>query len=129
MVSTSSAWITAEGRTLQNCAIFAAAFGRHFAVATAEQDIRLDTDRLQFLDRMLGRLVFNSPAAGIQGTKVRCTNIERSGPTSLPNWRMASRNGRLSISPTVPPISHEDEIFVRDVGLDPILDSHRSHAE
>ena len=26
-------------------------------------------------------------------------------PMSLRNWRMASRNGRLSMSPTVPPIS------------------------
>src|SRR5665213_1750128 len=30
----------------------------------------------------------------------------RSRPNSLPSWRMASRNGRLSMSPTVPPISH-----------------------
>src|SRR6202042_2617714 len=35
----------------------------------------------------------------------RCTNIARSCPSSLPSWRIASRNGRLSMSPTVPPIS------------------------
>jgi hypothetical protein len=32
-------------------------------------------------------------------------NITRSRPCSRPNWRIASRNGRLSMSPTVPPIS------------------------
>ena len=42
---------------------------------------------------------------GMYGTSVRCTNIVRSGPSSLPSWRIASRNGRLSMSPTVPPIS------------------------
>ena len=31
--------------------------------------------------------------------------IALSRPTWLRNWRIASRNGRLSMSPTVPPIS------------------------
>ena len=32
-------------------------------------------------------------------------------PASLRNWRMASRKGRLSISPTVPPISTIDTSY------------------
>ena len=67
-------------------------------------------------------LVFSSPADGIHGTRVRCTNITRSRPSSLPSWRIASRNGRLSMSPTVPPISHKHEILAVEVGLDELLD-------
>ena len=50
-------------------------------------------------------LVFNSPALGMNGTSVRWTNMVRSSPISLPSCRIASRNGKLSMSPTVPPIS------------------------
>ena len=31
--------------------------------------------------------------------------MQRRGPTSTGNWRIASRNGSDSMSPTVPPIS------------------------
>ncbi len=41
----------------------------------------------------------------MNGTSVRWMKIEFSRPTSLRIWRIDSRNGRLSISPTVPPIS------------------------
>ena len=50
-------------------------------------------------------LVFNSPAAFRYGTSVRWMYRQFSLPTSSENWRMASRNGWLSMSPTVPPIS------------------------
>jgi hypothetical protein len=32
-------------------------------------------------------------------------NMQSFGPTSSENWRIASRNGSDSMSPTVPPIS------------------------
>ena len=50
-------------------------------------------------------LVFSSCAAAIQGTRVTCTKTQLSRPCSWRIWRMASRNGSDSISPTVPPIS------------------------
>ena len=50
-------------------------------------------------------LVLSSPAAAMNGTRVRWTKIAFSRPTSWRNWRMASRNGSDSMSPTVPPIS------------------------
>ena len=50
-------------------------------------------------------LVFSSPAAAMYGTSVRCMNSALSRPTSWRNWRIASRNGSDSMSPTVPPIS------------------------
>ncbi|MCY1462665.1 hypothetical protein D9M71_804650 [compost metagenome] len=50
-------------------------------------------------------LVFNSPAAAMNGTSVRCMNSAFSGPRSVRTWRIASRNGSDSMSPTVPPIS------------------------
>ena len=49
--------------------------------------------------------VFTSPAVLMKGTQVRWMKMAFSRPTSLRNWRIASRKGRLSMSPTVPPIS------------------------
>ena len=39
------------------------------------------------------------------GTSVRCMNSAFSAPRSVRIWRIASRNGSDSMSPTVPPIS------------------------
>ena len=39
------------------------------------------------------------------GTSVKCINKVFSLPISLANCLMASKKGRLSMSPTVPPIS------------------------
>ena len=50
-------------------------------------------------------LVLSSPTTPIIGTSVTWMYSTLSRPTSLRNWRMASRNGRLSMSPTVPPTS------------------------
>jgi hypothetical protein len=36
---------------------------------------------------------------------VRCTNIALRRPSSAPIWRIASKKGSDSMSPTVPPIS------------------------
>ncbi len=50
-------------------------------------------------------LVFSSPAVAMKGTSVTCTLTAFSAPASSLSWRMASRNGSDSMSPTVPPIS------------------------
>ena len=50
-------------------------------------------------------LVLISPEARRYGSKVRCMKRTFSRPFSSPNCRMASKKGRLSMSPTVPPIS------------------------
>ena len=49
--------------------------------------------------------VFSSPAASMNGTSVTWRYMTFSAPTSRRNWRIASRNGSDSMSPTVPPIS------------------------
>ncbi len=49
--------------------------------------------------------VFISCVAAMNGTSVRWMKIALSRPTSWRNWRIASRNGSDSMSPTVPPIS------------------------
>ena len=50
-------------------------------------------------------LVFSSPAWPMYGTSVRWMKRQLRRPTSTGNWRIASRNGSDSMSPTVPPIS------------------------
>ena len=60
--------------------------------------------RSSFTECCVG-FVFSSPAASMNGTSVTWTYITFSGPTSRRNWRIASRNGSDSMSPTVPPIS------------------------
>ena len=50
-------------------------------------------------------LVLSSPAWPMYGTSVRWMYMQRRRPTSTGNWRIASRNGSDSMSPTVPPIS------------------------
>ena len=56
MLSTSRASITALSRTLQNSAELAPLALRDRPVGAAQQDVGLDADRAQLLDRMLGRL-------------------------------------------------------------------------
>ena len=60
--------------------------------------------RSSFTECCVG-FVFSSPAASMNGTSVTWTYMTFSGPTSRRNWRIASRNGSDSMSPTVPPIS------------------------
>jgi hypothetical protein len=50
-------------------------------------------------------LVFSSPVGPMWGRRETCTNAQFSRPTSWRSCRTASRNGRLSMSPTVPPTS------------------------
>ena len=50
-------------------------------------------------------LVLISPEVGMYGISVRCMYSTLLRPSSTPIWRIASRNGSDSMSPTVPPIS------------------------
>ena len=50
-------------------------------------------------------LVFCSPAGPMNGTSVTWTKATLLRPMSSRNCRIASRKGRISMSPTVPPIS------------------------
>ena len=61
-------------------------------------------ERSSFTECCVG-LVFSSPALGMNGSSVRWMKTESPRGSSLPSWRMASKNGRPSMSPTVPPIS------------------------
>src|SRR5205809_6682127 len=54
-------------------------------------------------------LVLSSAVAAMKGTRVRWMNRVLSRPTSWRNWRIASRNGSDSMSPTVPPTSVRSE--------------------
>lgn len=51
--------------------------------------------------------VFCSPTTPRTGTRDTCTQQKFAGPTLNWNWRMASRNGALSMSPTTPAHMHE----------------------
>ena len=50
-------------------------------------------------------LVFSSPEGPMYGSRLTCRKKQRSRPISCLIWRMASRNGCDSMSPTVPPTS------------------------
>ncbi len=50
-------------------------------------------------------LVFSSPVGAMCGSSETWTKAQLFRPTSCRSCRMASRNGRLSMSPTVPPTS------------------------
>ena len=60
--------------------------------------------RISFTECCVG-FVFSSPAVAMYGTSVTCTLSAFCGPASILSWRIASRNGSDSMSPTVPPIS------------------------
>ena len=105
MEATSSAWITASGRTLQNSAIFLLSdAGTSRSQRHRRMSGWMPIERSSFTECCVG-LVLSSPALGMNGTRVRWMNTESPRGSSLPSWRMASKNGRPSMSPTVPPIS------------------------
>ena len=122
-VATSSAWITASGRTLQNSAILrrsSRGSGRSERQSSMSGWMPM---RAQLLHRVLGRLGLQLARARDEGHE-RQMDEQRSSPrgSSLPSWRIASKKGRPSISPTVPPISHEHEIDALIAGGDEALD-------
>ena len=99
------AWITALSRTLQNRPIlrFSPA-----GIGCSQRHKRISgwmpIERSSLTECWVG-LVFISPAVLMKGKSVRWTKQEWPRGSSWPSWRMASKNGRPSISPTVPPIS------------------------
>jgi hypothetical protein len=67
----------------------------------------LTPEARQFAHRMLRRLGLQLARRGDIGHQRDVDAISVcSGSSSFRIWRIASMNGRLSISPTVPPISH-----------------------
>ena len=97
--------MTAGSSTLQKSAIF---FFISSGIARSARQRRMSgrmpMERSSLTECCVG-FVFSSSEAAIQGTSVTWTLIAFPRPTSLRNWRIASRNGRDSMSPTVPPIS------------------------
>ena len=105
MEATSSAWITASGRTLQNSAILLRSdSGTGRSQRQSRMSGWMPIERSSFTECCVG-LVLSSPALGMNGSRVRWMNTQSPRGSSLPSWRMASKNGRPSMSPTVPPIS------------------------
>ena len=114
--------MTADFGTLQNKAIFSRSLSgsgrsqRHSS--TSGWTPRLESSRT---DCCVG-LVLSSPAAAIHGTRVVWTLTVLSRPRSFRSWRIDSMNGRLSMSPTVPPISQMTKSTSVDVGEREFLD-------
>ena len=97
--------ITARRSTLQNRAIFShSSFGISFSVRQISTSGWMPILRSSCTLCCVG-LVFSSPAAFRYGTSVRWMNRQFCLPTSRANWRIASKYGIPSMSPTVPPIS------------------------
>ena len=102
---TSRAVMTAFTSTSQNSAIFSfISCGMKRSERHSRMSGWIPMARSSFTLCWVG-LVFSSWAAAINGTSVTCTNRVLSRPCSWRIWRMASRNGSDSMSPTVPPIS------------------------
>ena len=78
---------------------------REHRLRPAEQHVRLDADTAQLVHRVLRRLGLQLP--GVLDVRHEREVDEHAAPrpTSTGNWRIASRNGSDSMSPTVPPIS------------------------
>ena len=105
MVLTSRAVMTAFSDTLQKRAIFFfISLGRSRSARHSRMSGWIPISSSSLTECWVG-LDFSSPAAPMYGTSVRCTYRVFSRPTSTLSWRIASRNGRLSMSPTVPPTS------------------------
>jgi len=105
MQFTSSAAITSSGLTLQNRAIFSfISLVIFFSVLQIKMSGWIPTS-LNALTLCWVGFVFTSPEALTKGRSVRWTYKTFWGPKSTLNCLMASRKGRLSMSPTVPPTS------------------------
>ena len=105
MLAESRASMTALGRTLQNSAILRFSSG---GIGSSQRHRRMSgwmpMERSSRTECWVG-LVFISPAVLMNGSRVRWTKQEAPRGSSCPSWRTASKNGRPSMSPTVPPIS------------------------
>ena len=106
MCGASSAAITARSSRSAKSAILARSSSRQRARRAAHDDVGRDTDAAQLVDRVLRRLGLQL-ARGLDHRHERDVHVAARcrGRAALRSWRIASRNGRLSMSPTVPPIS------------------------
>src|SRR5581483_5598767 len=98
MEATSSAWMTASWRTLQKSAIFLRSeIGTGRSQRHRMMSGWMPIDRSSFTECWVG-LVLSSPALGMKGSSVRWMKTVSPRGSSLPSWRMASKNGRPSMS-------------------------------
>ena len=105
MQSTSVAAMTAASSTLVNSAILRRSeSGSGRSQRQRRMSGWMPIERSSLTECWVG-LVLISPAEAMYGTRVRCRNSVRLRPNSTAICRMASRKGRDSMSPTVPPIS------------------------
>ena len=104
-VSTSCIDITLLLWTEQKRAIlFFSSFGNSWVDLQINTSGLIPSDLSSFTECWVG-LVFNSPEASINGTKVKWTKAQEEVGSSSAICLKASTNGWLSISPTVPPTS------------------------
>ena len=105
MLGASGALMTASSGTSQNRLILrraASSMGRSLRTTMASGTM----PRLRSSATLCWvGLVFISSLGAMYGARVTWMEAELAGPTSLRNCRTASRNGRISMSPTVPPTS------------------------
>ena len=105
MQPTSIALMTASTATLEKSAIFSlSARVSGICVRQSKTSGWMPISRISLTACCVG-LVLSSPAVAMYGTSVTCTLSAFCQPASIFIWRMASRNGRDSMSPAVPPIS------------------------
>ncbi len=105
MLSASTAEITAASGTLVKSAILRrSSAGMSRSARHSRTSGWMPMERSSLTECWVG-LVLISPEVLMYGTRVRCMKSAFSRPTSTRIWRMASRNGSDSMSPTVPPIS------------------------
>ena len=105
MFEESSAAITASVSRSANSAIFARSSRDSGCEERQTTTSGVIPMRRSSLTECCVGFVFSSPAASIMGTSVTWTYTTWSRPTWFRSWRIASRNGSDSMSPTVPPIS------------------------
>ncbi len=100
----------------------ASALRRNLAVAAAEQDIRLDADRLQLLHRMLGRLGLQLAGGRDPGDQGQVHEHGAFRPKLVAELadRLQERQA-LDVADRAADLA-EHEVLVGDVGLDPVLD-------
>ncbi len=105
MVETSRPSTTHSGSTFVNRAIFSRT---SFDSGRSERQMSMSgwiPSSSRALTLCCVGFVLISPADVMYGTSVTWMAMALVRPSMNINWRMASRNGRLSMSPTVPPTS------------------------
>ena len=97
--------MTALSRTLQNSASLRARSSGIGAVGAAQQDVGLDADRAQLLDRMLGRLGLQLAGRRDVGHQRQVDEDGVAARQVVAELADRLEERQASMSPTVPPIS------------------------